>query len=455
MLGNIFWREILDSLVSHKLLLIGVLCCTLIPLGIVVNQRAVANSIAQQERSLSEYKRSLEGTVPADQVEVKAFRPQPEMSGLAAGLDPAMPNAVGIRQGGMSYGTAQLLDNPIASLFGKIDLLFIVRFVLSLVAIILSYNMICGEKQTGTMKLILSNPVPRDSVILGKLMSAMVLLLLPMTVALLISILVLQLMGEGALTTSEQLSLFGGIFLVSVLYLGVFINMGAFVSSLTTRPLTSITVLLFLWASMVTVIPQCGGLLAEMIYPVESTESFLLKKSLIAQDIAKQRAAELSQYFGREDYEEIRIPIAAKYGGQLLNIHTKMDQQYQNSRQTQLSIASALSSVSPASPLTLALTELSGTGIEDMRRFNEKIAEFRGDVNQRFFERGYRDLIPGQGGQMRISTVDLKELPQFQYERRSVAEVWQSIAGSIALLIAFNIIFFISAYVKFRRYDVR
>jgi ABC-type transport system involved in multi-copper enzyme maturation permease subunit len=315
--------------------------------------------------------------------------------------------------------------------------------------------MICGEKQTGTLKLILSNPVPRDSVILGKLMSAMVLLLLPMTIALLISLLLLQLVGDRALATSEQLSLLGGIFLVSVLYLGVFINLGAFVSSLTARPLTAITVLLFLWASMATVIPQCGGLLAEMIYPVESTESFLLKKSLIAQDIERQRAGELAQYFGRDDYDEIRDPIAAKYASQLQSIHSNMDQQYQNSRQTQSRVASVVAGISPASPLTLAFTELAGAGIEDLKRFNEKIAEFRREVSQRFFERGYRDLIPGQGGQLRISTVDLSELPQFQYQRRSIAEVWQSISGSIVLLIAFNFIFFVCAYVRFRRYDVR
>src|SRR5262249_25954856 len=120
-----------------------------------------------------------------------------------------------------------------------------------LVAILLSYNMICGEKQSGTLKLILSNPVPRDSILIGKLTSILVLLLLPMTVALLISVLVLQITGDRAVAGAGQGLLLLGMFLVSVLYLGAFINLGAFVSSLTSRPLTAVTTLLFLWASLV------------------------------------------------------------------------------------------------------------------------------------------------------------------------------------------------------------
>ena len=455
MLKHIFLREALESVVSHKLILVGVLCCTLIPLGVLVNQRAVAHSIAEQERSRLEYQRSLEGTALADQLEVKAFRSHSELAGFASGLDPAMPNTVSVRQGGISYGVGQLLDNPVATLFGKIDLLFIVRFVLSLMAVILSFNMICGEKESGTLKLILSNSVPRDSIILGKLASALVLLLLPMTVALLLSLLVLQAEGDRAVAAGQQWLSLLGLFGVSVLYLAAFVNLGMLVSTLTSRPLTAITALLFLWASLVTVVPQCGGLLAEMIYPMESTESFSLKKSLIAQDLDKQRGAELSQYFGRSDYEEIRQPIAAKYASQIQNIHATMDREYQNGRQTQLRLASAIASVSPASPLTFAFTELGGTGVGDLRRFNERMADFRRDVSQRFFERGYRDVIPGQGGQVRINTVNLRDVPLFNYERRPFAEVFHSILGSVVLLVCFNLGLFVAAYLSFRRYDVR
>jgi hypothetical protein len=48
------------------------------------------------------------------------------------------------------------------------DLMFIVKIVLSLFAILFTYDTIVGEKEKGTLKLALSNDVPRDRLILGK-----------------------------------------------------------------------------------------------------------------------------------------------------------------------------------------------------------------------------------------------------------------------------------------------
>ena len=69
MLRVIFLREVLDGLVSRKLLLISLLAVILIPLSALVNQRAVASAIAQQNRAMNDYERSLEGLMPADQIE--------------------------------------------------------------------------------------------------------------------------------------------------------------------------------------------------------------------------------------------------------------------------------------------------------------------------------------------------------------------------------------------------
>lgn len=425
------------------------------PLSLLVNQRAVAHSIAQQNRARMEYQHSLQGSVPSDQVEVKAFRPRSLLAGFVAGLDSLMPNVVSLRQGGMSFGMAELLDNPTMALFGKIDLLFIVKFVLSLVAIILTFNMICGEKESGTLRLLLSNPIPRDSVLLGKLLSVFVTLVVPLVLGLLMSILVLRLVGDSRAGAGNQWGILGALLGISMLYIGVFVNLGMLVSVLVSRSLTAITALLFLWSSLIAFVPQFGGLLAETIYPVESTESFLLKKSLIAQDLDRQRAAELSQYFGHPDYERLRQPIAMKYASRLQRLYAQMDQEYYNRRQIQLRLASAMASLSPAAPLTFAFTTLCGTGVGAMKEFNERLNEFRRHVNEQLFAQGYRDLLPGRGGMLHISTVDLRDVPHFSYEQPPMAVRLQSIWMDVVLLMSLNAGLFLAAYLRFRRYDVR
>src|SRR5947199_270403 len=127
----IFQRELLDAIVSRKLLWICILCFVPIPLSTLVNQRAQGQLAAYLARAQVDYEQSLAGMKAADQVEVRAFRDKPPLSSLAFGLESVLPNTVSLRRDGASIGQGAGQENPILSLFGRIDLLFIVRFVLS------------------------------------------------------------------------------------------------------------------------------------------------------------------------------------------------------------------------------------------------------------------------------------------------------------------------------------
>ena len=139
MTKTIFLRELLDAILSRKLLWIAVLCCIPIPLCTLVNQRTLLQFAAYQARAEADYEKSLTGMVPADQVEVRAFRPNPRLAALAFGLESVLPSMVLLRRDGMSVGQGQSQNNPVINLFGRIDLLFMVRFVLSLAAIVLTF----------------------------------------------------------------------------------------------------------------------------------------------------------------------------------------------------------------------------------------------------------------------------------------------------------------------------
>ena len=86
------------------------------------------------------------------------------------------------------YGDPQLDDTKynehrVFAIFGSLDLAFIVKVVLSLFAILLTFDAICGEREGGTLKLVLSNAVPRDRVILGKLVGGFLALVVPLALA--------------------------------------------------------------------------------------------------------------------------------------------------------------------------------------------------------------------------------------------------------------------------------
>jgi ABC-2 type transport system permease protein len=460
---EIFVREIQDGLASRRFLSIFLLCCTLIPLSVIVNQQTVAAATAEVERARSEYELSLVGIASTDILEVKAFRFPPPLAGLAAGLDGELPTVATLDREGLTLGRGQGVDNPVRSLFGAIDLLFIVKFVLSLVAIALSYDLISGEKELGTLRLILSHPVPRDSLLVGKILAAAVTLLLPFAVAALLSLLLLQLGGGQALSTGRTWAEAILILLISALYLCAFVNLGALVSCLTRRSVSSMMVLLAIWAAWVAVIPQASGLLAEVISPAESTESFQLRKKLLQQDIDRQRGVAMRPYFGREDYAELREPIAARFDEELRRLETRMEETFENQRRAQSRTALALASLSPAASLSFATTGLTGTGPETAVRFRRGLNDFQAALDRDLFAGTFVDrATPGEGSGGRAvggfgiaKVVDLATLPRFEFQPPPLAEVVATLWPQVLMLLAFNGLFFALAYWRFRRYDVR
>ena len=82
-------------------------------------------------------------------------------------------------------------DDPLPVMFPLIDLTFIVTILMSLIALILTYDAVSGEKEEGTLKLMLANSVPRSKIILAKVAGAGLTLVGPMLVSLAAGMLVI------------------------------------------------------------------------------------------------------------------------------------------------------------------------------------------------------------------------------------------------------------------------
>ena len=76
-------------------------------------------------------------------------------------------------------------------MFPLIDLTFIVAILLSLAALVFSYDAVCGEKEDGTLKLMLANGVPRSQIILGKILGGIATLLVPFLVSLSLGLIII------------------------------------------------------------------------------------------------------------------------------------------------------------------------------------------------------------------------------------------------------------------------
>jgi ABC-type transport system involved in multi-copper enzyme maturation permease subunit len=73
--------------------------------------------------------------------------------------------------------------SPMPALFPLMDWFLIVGVVMSLLALVFSYDAICGEREDGTLRLAISYPVSRSVLLLGKWTGGFLSLLLPFVTA--------------------------------------------------------------------------------------------------------------------------------------------------------------------------------------------------------------------------------------------------------------------------------
>ena len=154
-----------------------------------------------------------------------------------------------------SPGAPLGLKNPYLHLFSQIDIVFTFQVVLSLLSLLFAYDAIAGDWETGTLRLVLSHPVGRGSVLLAKYLAAMVCLLLPVLMSLLLALIQCSLSRALQFSTEDFLRI-GGIVLTTLVYLSVFYLIGLLISTTTRRAATSLMLCMFLWVVLVLIYPK-------------------------------------------------------------------------------------------------------------------------------------------------------------------------------------------------------
>ena len=258
MMLTLIRRELLDNLITFRFA-----AAVFIMLLLVVANTAVL--IKDYERRLAAYNTALK-TERQQLRERKTYssgaldvaRPPNPLSIFNVGLDKRLGNEIGISHGFVPMlWDAQMrgTTNPLLNLFSAIDIVFIFEVVLSLMALIFAYDAIAGERERGTLRLVLTHPVRRGHILLAKYISAMTCLLVPLLVSLLLAAILLTTSTAISLSIGDFLRI-GGIILSSIVYLSVFYLIGMLISAVTRRTGTALMLAMFVWGFWVLVYPN-------------------------------------------------------------------------------------------------------------------------------------------------------------------------------------------------------
>ena len=149
------------------------MCVLLIPLTLSINYRRYSQNLTDYQESVKHAQAEAKENPPNAQdpnTEVSKFflKPTP-LSVFVNGLEEALPTYLGMTRNGVRQSSTGLAQASVAYVLGNLDFLFIVGTVFSLLALLFTFDAVAGEREAGTLRINLSNPLPRDVFLWSKL----------------------------------------------------------------------------------------------------------------------------------------------------------------------------------------------------------------------------------------------------------------------------------------------
>ncbi|NOU18126.1 MAG: ABC transporter permease [Bacteroidales bacterium] len=167
----------------------------------------------------------------------------------------------------------EITYNPYINSGFQFDFNKVVAVLLSLLAILISFNMTSEEQEKGTLKLTLSSFVPKRKIIMAKLLACQI----AISITLLAIFFILFLILLFSPSVSLNIDFFFRIVLIFLfyqVYLFTFILIGGLFSILTKRSSTSLIINLFVWLLFTIVIPYGVIFISESVSGNEKMDGY-------------------------------------------------------------------------------------------------------------------------------------------------------------------------------------
>lgn len=315
----------------------------------------------------------------------------------------------------LDYPTANPNARDLRPQATKIDWAFIITYLLSFIPLLFTFDALSGEKERGTLRLCLANPISRPVLLIGKFLGALIAVLIPFYFAVLLNLAVISVDSWTQLGAADWGRL-GMIVLIASGYAGIFIAGGLMVSAGTRDSRISLVTLLIIWVALVVFMPSTLGTLStKWMSPVETAhQREMAKEGALGQinddfdeKMTSEQASELptgdflkqlmdlaktspekAEALAKEREEELKLAMAAmesrkvdetdlRLRAELVNkdveIRERLNREHLTAQLGQVQRARSITRFSPAAIVQYALESMAGTGLNRHLQFLESV----------------------------------------------------------------------------------
>ena len=366
-----------------------------------------------------------------------ALLPYAALAPLALGQSDMQPNYYRVTyRSRASFMDDTELESPWHLLSGPLDAAFVIVYLLPLAVLASSWNLLSAEREQGTLKLLLSQPLTALTLAAGKvaLRAAAVL----GTVALVLGGVLLWARPE--LRSAAGVAMLAQALGIVVAYALFWFALAAAVNALGRSSAFNALAVVAAWVLLVLVLPVVMNLAVSAASPAPSRIELATRTRIAAVDGLNRYNALLSadyRYVAQPDVllpKDGKIEVASRRRAQYL-VGRDTDREIEaliERFDTQLAGQQALvdrwSWLSPALVTNEALSALAGTGSQRYLVFRQQVSRFHAEWKAFFEPR----LLEGRA----MGAADLKALPRFAWAEPSRSDLQSGVArGALQLLL--------------------
>jgi len=464
MLSELIRKEILNNLLNLRFSLAYFLCTFLLIGGASTMLADYLTEKKTYETNLSFYGHELDGITGASvflQREKTVLRKPSVTRIFAIGgeRDPDMRASAQVNQPPYFYGDFK--RNYLVNLFPAMDMLFIVGVILSLLIFVLTYDALSGEREEGTLKVLLSCPVPRDLIYFAKWVGGVITLLMPLITAWL-AVMFLLVISPSAGISSDDWMRMAAILAAASLYVAVLFSLSLMISVIARDSSTSIVICLLVWALGVLVIPSTSAPFSWLldrtmttmgVWEMEIGNKYwprqIAAQQKISQAWSEAWEAEMKEHSAGEGFmmpnPEMTRAISSVIAreAQLINDDVIADYQKRTSAEVRIDkTAQWISRISPYGCFQNAAIAFAGTGMQ-----------YECDLRSALQTYLRNSLAAVKNALVDGEDFNASNLPAFAIPRFSFKNAARDSMPDFAILAVMGVLFFMIGYLKFMRME--
>lgn len=358
-----------------------------------------------------------------------AWLPPAPLAALAVGQSDVHPGYVKVTARRLDpLVTGDQVEHPLALASGHFDVAFVVLFLYPLLIFAVSFDLTATERDRGTLRMVLAQPVRLAELVAGKMIARALLLGIPMVW---IPLVIAAAAVDGpAWRTAMPL------WTAAVLAYGaVWHGIALIVNARGWNGATNALVLAGVWLMFAVVGPATINLVIAVAYPMPSRVEAAVEARAATRDATVQGNRELGQFLqdhptsanvGQEGMRQFARLQAAR-DQQVAERLTAVESAFDRQLQRQQRLAAWLSVLSPTMVAQQVLLEAAGTGTARLASFEAAARQFQGEWRS-YFEPRVLDAAT-------LTEEEIAAAPAFAFVEPPYSRTLLSVVPAIAAML--------------------